>query len=195
MKLEEKFTAILEIPENAENASGLISLRLRGMGFGSSCVRCSGSGVYGRMGTCFRCGGTGREKMKLTKALYEKVKEHVENGGLTEYLEGVRMEQKLKAMEKDLFKLMNENELSSDYTKAYRAGKIPKVLLDLRTEQTQVYEAYRERKTKTDMQFSRKDSNEIMEEYIHKISKEKLDIILKKWLDLKSLITSGVLDD
>jgi hypothetical protein len=123
--LREKFIDLLEVNNiKEEKQDGYIQLRLNGLGFRNPCSRCGGSGIYSRFhGTCFRCGGRGNDPIKLTTVNYNEAVALVEAGKLKEYFEIVKLKQKLEKSDDIIFKLMNDNELSRDYSIEYSKEK------------------------------------------------------------------------
>jgi hypothetical protein len=147
--LERKYVELLRT-ESAENPLGLVHLRIKKLGFAIPCCRCGGTGIYAGYGVCFRCGGAAFDRVKLTKALYEIVAAAVEAGRLDEYLADVKRKQVLQKADDELFKLMNDSELSRDYSAMYKADRFGKALglmykISIKT--TESYNSFRKTKT------------------------------------------------
>lgn len=169
--LKEKFIELLELTEVApEKQDALIQTRLKGMGFRNPCPRCGGSGLYSTYhGTCYRCGGVGNDPLKLTTDLYNEAVKAVEAGKLKEYFEHIKRQRKLQHASDILFKLMNDNELSRDYSKEYDKEvksykenpenhyKINPIIKELRFKQTSLYHEYEKLSTEINNKYFLKD--------------------------------------
>lgn len=77
-----------------------IQPRLVGLKIGEGCTRCGGYGQYSYCqmygSTCFKCGGTGYQKAKLTKELLAKCQEIAASGQLDEYIAELKRVQEAK---------------------------------------------------------------------------------------------------
>lgn len=85
--------------------------RLYGMGYRQTCGRCHGSGShsYNRIdgAMCFACSWRGEVAADVTPALIERIREDVEDGALDRYLDKMRIDQKITAQGKGLFRRLN----------------------------------------------------------------------------------------
>lgn len=90
------FCTLLQIGESPDEnrRKGALFSRINGLGLGTYCNRCGGSGHYSFNAmngtTCFRCGGSRYELPKLTDKLYKALEQLVAEGKLQPYLEQVR---------------------------------------------------------------------------------------------------------
>lgn len=144
--IEKDFVDLLQAAE-AENPLLTVQYRLGKIGFGNKCSKCDGTGQYATFGVCCSCKGNGSYSTRLTKKLFAEVQEAVNNGALERYFESVRDQQRIKKIDNYLFNLMNHNELSEDYSKAYQDNDQETVdrLLPLRTKQIGIHEDYKKR--------------------------------------------------
>jgi hypothetical protein len=201
-KLADKFKTLLQIPEGAENPDGLVKLRISKLGHGTVCSRCNGNGNYGGYGTCFKCGGNGLGSFKLTKALYEEVAKAVEDGKLTKYFEEVKMRRVLTKAADEIFKLMNVNELSKDYSTNYNKDRfnMNPILVKLRHEQCEIQRKFEKKhfaycqKYKRATEAERIEMNAQLMDY-YEMAKGELIRVKKEWSDLKQLMTSGYFEN
>lgn len=210
MKLFDKFSVLLRVPENHKNPEALVNLRIRKLGYGANCSRCLGNGRHGNFGTCFKCGGTGRESFRLTKALYEKVEQAVNEGRLDTYLLGVEIEAEFKRLTMKLERQVFHCEIAKDYSKAYKAEssgvcKVPKVLFELQKENNGILRELDEIKRAFNRMNTPKGLKETPEsereelynklKYQPQICIAKNEELNENWREIKEAFGAGIFDN
>jgi hypothetical protein len=216
--LEKKFIELLQCADH-KTPLELVQLRISKLGFGNTCSKCNGTGQYAHYGVCFSCRGNGRFKERLTKALYAELEAAVQDGALERYFEALQRKARLEKADKVLFALMNQNELSGDYTTAHdlkRKGTINEAAFDLlymlRHEQTETYKIYtdkqveitkkafkqrwKERLEKIGAEFAEAEFEDIKHEMLdgtYAEVKGKLEKINERYSALKAAFKNGLL--
>lgn len=100
-KTEADFIELLRVSSsgNSQKRTGWLQARIIGLGFGTTCTRCCGSGNYSFNmvdGTrCYGCNGSGYGEAKLTNDLYARLADAVAAGKLDSYLAALREQQSL----------------------------------------------------------------------------------------------------
>lgn len=209
MKLINKFMELLQVPEHVEDAEIIVKNRIRKLGLGTECSRCAGLGYYGSYGVCFKCGGTGKQGFRLTKALYEEVEKAVNEGMLDLYLEGLEISRSLNKDEKTLADRLSSSEIAKDYHKAFiaeRRGKanIPKILYDLQTANNQLRKDFGDLKSQFIRMNSPKGLKDTPKEdrvILYKklsvafaVCMGKCEGLEKQWIELKEAFGAGVFE-
>jgi hypothetical protein len=125
-----RLAQVLQISEktiaDAEKLKKTLNARIVGVGLGTICNRCAGSGSYSYNQTdgtvCYGCKGKGFVAPKVTEALIAKAEEAVNAGKLTEYLEGLK-----KAKQKPTYAIALDDMVSRTSGKVITKGKKYKV--------------------------------------------------------------------
>ncbi|WP_455233592.1 hypothetical protein [Geopseudomonas aromaticivorans] len=100
-KTEADFLELLRVSPsgNPQKRTGWLQARIIGLGFGTICTRCCGSGSYSFNlvdgSRCYGCSGSGYGEAKLTDELYARIAEAVAAGKLDIYLAALQEEQAL----------------------------------------------------------------------------------------------------
>ena len=97
-----EFSMVLQVKQNQseERIKSFTNFRLIALGHYQVCSRCCGTGNYSYNmidGTiCYKCNGSGKQPIRLTKKLLEVVKNQVANNELQPYFEEVRRKKIVK---------------------------------------------------------------------------------------------------
>lgn len=120
------FCSLLQIGESPDEnrRKGALFARINGLGMGTYCNRCGGSGHYSfnaMNGTvCFRCNGGRYEQPKLTLKLYKALEALVAEGKLQPYLEQVRARVALRNACKGAVKQVMQAWTTSGVSETYK---------------------------------------------------------------------------
>lgn len=115
-------TALATLAEILRTTEKNVPARLRGLGLGTPCNRCWGTGHYSRNAsgstTCYRCGGARFEvpSERDLKALVEPAREAVAEGKLDAYLKVLAGRKIGKAAQDQAMAAWKENKLRHNWT-------------------------------------------------------------------------------